>query len=123
AAEHDQALDSVLLSFAENGLRHRHDWDRVALGEYEIERLAEELVAALGGRAVVEPPGIAGALFDRAALGEDATGSLGAAHRGAGTIGSGRGSGNGGTPGRRQVFPAHGRLGVIVVERPAEAEG
>ena len=132
AAERGQPIDCALLSLDENGLRSGRAWNRLAQGEEEVERLAGELVVAIGGRSPARAPSSGGVLLGAGAL------------VGGGVIGAGGGGGGaelaeGGSPSAvgfahaaadrtraadgPLVFPRDGAQGVIVVERPAEAEG
>lgn len=91
-----QRVETVLLSFAPDGLRTQRRWGCTAIGAEEVHEVARQLVVALGGR-----------------LGRPEGGAFGAL----------------GVPPAADpveepvVFPSAGAHGVIVVERPAEAEG
>lgn len=102
-----QRIDTVLLSFAENGLQPRRAWGRVAVGNDEVERLAAELVTALGGRAASAglPLGEIGRAGATMIAANPPLGLSSSPHA---------------TP---TSFPAEGACGIIVIERPAEAEG
>lgn len=106
-----ESVERVLLSFVPDsagGLGGRADWDRVARGAESITELAKELTIALGGN----PPSRSHLLT-------------------AGLIGSPIGSPIGEAGQRAEqpeaeaapVFPQRATRGVIVVERPTEAEG
>ncbi|MCB1273669.1 MAG: FHA domain-containing protein [Leucobacter sp.] len=96
-------VERVLLSLVPeraNGLAKRAAWDRVAHGAREVAELARELTAALG--APVNPAAVADACA------EDGWGSEAVA--------------GGGAP-ERPVFSVAAAHGVVVVERPTDAEG
>lgn len=107
ASGHGEAVDSVLLTFVRDGLRSNYAWSRVGYGEEDVGRLARSLTCALGGRP---------AQCSASGLG------------GAGDLGRPGDPGDPGDPGSSgsdglAVFPRPGTRGVIVVERPADAEG
>lgn len=103
AQARDERVESILLSFAEDGLGSRRAWSRVASGEDEVAAAASYLVGALGGKPAA-----------RAGFG----GGIGQSVSAPGT-----------SPVEVEVeaepfvFPSSGARGVIVVERPAVAEG
>jgi len=93
SAERGARLDAVLLTFIPDGLREARAWERVASGEDEVRDLAGALA-----RALTRPPG-------ERASGPDRRDAPGAEHSAS------------------LVFPRPGAFGVVVVERPAAAEG
>ncbi len=106
-----EELDTVLLTMIPEGLRAHAGWGRVGYGEDEVRDLARELTVALGGRPAGRP-GIA-------PIGGMIGGPIGAPAALIGDRGGEHGAGETDPP----VFPRPGTRGVVVVERPAEAEG
>ncbi len=113
ARRRGESVERVLLSFVPqhaDGLAGRADWDRAAIGAEAVAELARELTLALGGR----PPAAPGALQY-------------------GLIGSPLGTvtplGDTAQPAAPESgdhapsFPLRAERGIIVVERPTEAEG
>lgn len=99
-----EGVERVLLSFdtGARGLGGRADWDRVACGVDAVAALARELTAALGGRPATRPMPLAGGL-----IGDPVAANAGDADA---------------ADPLAPPFPAPGSRGVIVVERPADAE-
>ena len=97
AGEHGERVEAVLLSFAECGIGARREWAHLARGAGPVERLAARLVVALGGKPAASASS-AGPITSLSAEREDPA-----------------------APPLR--FPGPGARGVVVVERPAEAEG
>ncbi|XPP26669.1 MAG: FtsK/SpoIIIE domain-containing protein [Leucobacter sp.] len=121
ASERGEAVESVLLTFVREGLRSEAAWDRVAYGEEEIGELARELTVALGGRPAARPAAGLGGLIG-GAIGGPIGGPIGGATAGSTAVAAAAlGSGEAGD--ERPVFPRPGARGIIVVERPADAEG
>lgn len=121
AWERGEAVESVLLTFVREGLRSEAAWDRVAYGEEEIGELARELTVALGGRPAARPAAGLGGLIG-GAIGGPIGGPIGGATAGSTAVAAAAlGSGEAGD--ERPVFPRPGARGIIVVERPADAEG
>ncbi|WP_336990980.1 FtsK/SpoIIIE domain-containing protein [Leucobacter sp. VD1] len=129
AAERGEVLETVLLSFDERGIGGSRHWDRIASGAADIERVAAELVVALGGQVPARGPLLGGGALNSGlgsgmGVGLAATGLVGA-----GAVSAAGSDGVGGVAtvaAEAQVpaFPAvSGARGVIVIERPAEAEG
>lgn len=115
AAGRGERLDTVLLTMIPEGLRSQGGWGRVAYGEDEVRDLARELTVALGGRPAARP--------GMAPIGGLIGGPIGAP---AGLIGARDGAGdeaNEAGDADPLVFPRPGARGVVIVERPAEAEG
>lgn len=105
AAEQDENVDAVLLTFATEGLQRARNWSRIAETDEEIAALSKKLVAALGGRPADRSRGI----FSGGVIGgeiDDGTSPIEGAS----------------TPDPPFVFPTPKSRGVIVVERSAEAE-
>ncbi len=103
-----EVVERVLLTFASDGLRTRGNWEQIGFGEDEVKDRARALTVALGGRPAAR----------RAAPGGI----------GAGIIGGTPGDGPAGRPDPEfeepvPVFPSLGSRGIVVVERPADAEG
>ena len=113
AEARDTAVESALLTFTRDGVRSARDWSRVACGEEDVASLSRHLILALGGRL----PKTSGALFGAgtSVIG----GPIGGPIRAPEAVAP-RGEPPD-SPGI--VFPGPGRHGVVVVERPAEAEG
>lgn len=115
AGDSGDKLDTVLLTMVSDGLRSQGGWGRVACGEQAVCHLARSLALALGGRSAQQSPMPAiGGVGSQPQGGTHISGVLGAergenAHTGQSSLGL--------------SFPAAGARGVIVVERPAEAEG
>ena len=102
------AVERVLLSFVPDragGLGAKGAWDRVARGPEEVAELAKELTVALGGT-LPNAPG----LLTQGLIGGPIGGLIGAEVEQAG-------------PEVQPPFPRSAPRGVIVVERPTEAEG
>lgn len=115
AAAQGELVDRVLLTFSEDGLGSDGDWEEVVVGEERVRDRARSLVQALGGKPASggsAAAGLIGGLIG-GPIGGPATPPIG------GQIGSAAGTPAPDLP----VFPAPGRRGVIVVERPADAEG
>ena len=102
------AVERVLLSFVPDragGLGAKGTWDRVARGAEEIADLAKELTVALGGT-LPNTPG----LLTQGLIGGPIGGLIGSEAEQA-------------APEVKPLFPRSVPRGVIVVERPTEAEG
>ncbi|WP_449277691.1 FtsK/SpoIIIE domain-containing protein [Leucobacter sp. GX24907] len=110
AAEQGEPVDTILLSFVDDGLQRSREWGRIAASEEEIERLAEKLVVALGGR---PPARRSNGIFGGGLIGDPGPAPSNAKQDDSSDPASGD----------KLEFPAAGATGVIVVERPAEAEG
>lgn len=117
AIAHGQSAERVLLTFAPDGLRTRSAWDQIGFGEDEVKDRARALTVALGGRPAARRATPSG---------------IGAGTIGAGTIGGSLGSAPGAPPGGAHggaseapvpAFPPPGKRGIVVIERPADAEG
>ena len=107
AEQHDEATELVLLTFAPDdggGLGGRAEWDRVARGAEEVAELARELTVGLGGKVPL-------------ASGAFSTGLIGM------TLGGPMPAEEPGPRDAAPAFPPVTKRGVIVVERPTEAEG
>ncbi|QBE48548.1 FtsK/SpoIIIE domain-containing protein [Leucobacter triazinivorans] len=118
AAGRGEEVETVLLTLTGNGLRSAGRWDRVAHGAAEVQDLARQLVVALGGAPVAPASGLPGGAVG-CPLGSRIGGPIGrpiADPAGDALAGAAE------TP-EPLVFPRAGARGVIVVERPAEAEG
>jgi len=111
AEEQHASIETVLLTLVPAGLRSRTQWDRVGFGAEQVAELAWNLVEALGGKRSTSRA------FGMPLIG----GPIGGA-----SIGTG-----GATtvppeeptePAEPFTFPQHGARGVIVIERPADAE-
>lgn len=123
AAARGVVVQRVLLTFSPDGLRERGEWERVALGEAEVREVTSELVIALGGRPsdahVRLGAGLIGGLIGEpigSPIGEpigDALGNESATPTGSAAS----------PPAEQKWFPEPGARAVIVVERPADAEG
>ncbi|WP_244301272.1 FtsK/SpoIIIE domain-containing protein [Leucobacter insecticola] len=100
--------ERVLLTFNAEGLRSRGVWDRTATGEDEVRTLAEQLVVALGGKPVAKSGGLTGGLIGGGLIGGSAL-----------PVGAPAGE----SDPEPLEFPSPGARGVIVVERPSDAEG
>lgn len=111
AAEQGEQIDTILLSFVDDGLQRFREWGRIASSEEEIERLAEKLVIALGGR---PPARRSGGIFGGGLIGDAFSAPSNVEQD---DVDADPASDEG------LVFPAPGARGVIVVERSAEAEG
>lgn len=116
ASAQGEDLEKILLTFNAQGLSSLETWDRAAVGEEEVQELAEQLIVALGGKPVAKGGGLIG-------------GSIGGGLIG-GLIGSGSlpddgkpSSGGDAEDPEPFEFPSAGSRGIIVIERPAEAEG
>jgi S-DNA-T family DNA segregation ATPase FtsK/SpoIIIE len=116
ASAQGEDLERVLLTLHPKGLQSRQHWDRAACGEDEVKALAEELVVAMGGKPVASGGGLIGGLIG---------GPIGGGLIGSGTLpGDEAAASQLGTPAPEPLeFPEYGARGVIVVERPADAEG
>lgn len=93
SAERGAGLDAVLLTFISDGLLEAGTWERVGAGEDEVRDLAGALA-----RSLTRTPG-------GRASGREHPDAPGAGHS------------------ESLVFPRPGAFGVVVVERPAAAEG
>lgn len=129
AAERGEPLETVLLSFDENGIGASRNWSRVACGAAQVEHVAAELVVALGGQSPARGSAPGGGGVIGGGLVGAGLGGAGLVGAGLGAAGLGGAAGGGGSPeleseSGRAAFPAAtGARGVIVIERPAEAEG
>ncbi|MBL3685866.1 FHA domain-containing protein [Leucobacter zeae] len=106
AAARGEAVEAALLTLSPDGLRSASDWDRTALGEDEVRGLGAAFVRAIGGPPVEPARGVPGG------VGGPIGGPPGIATPGTAT-----------PPPEPIVFPSPGARGIIVVERPADAEG
>lgn len=118
AERRGEAVERVLLTFvpeSEGGLGGRGRWDRLARGSEEVAELARELTLALGGKPPLAPAAVFGAGLIGGTVGDPP----------AAPVDGGIGSPSGYPPSEEPdpVFPRAFRRGVIVVERPTEAEG
>ncbi|WP_449283809.1 FtsK/SpoIIIE domain-containing protein, partial [Leucobacter sp.] len=114
AASRGDRVEAVLLTLTDDGLRSSGAWDRVAYGEEAVTDLARDLVVALGGKPVASAGGLLGGGIERA-IGGPLGNPLGSsAEPPAEAVAE--------AP-EALVFPARGARGVVVVERPADAEG
>ena len=105
------AVERVLLSFVPDragGLGSKATWDQVARGPEEVAELAKDLVEALGGSLPNKPGLLAPGLIG---------GPIGGLIGGAAEVETSE------TPPAKARFPRRAVRGVIVVERPTEAEG
>ncbi|TDP95548.1 S-DNA-T family DNA segregation ATPase FtsK/SpoIIIE [Leucobacter luti] len=110
AAAQGEHIDRVLLTFTAEGLADSGEWDEIAVGEEAVRERARALVLALGGKPA-PGSGVSGGMIG-GLIGAPIGGPIGgaqAAQESASEV--------------APVFPAPGRRGVIVVERPADAEG
>ncbi|WP_258566526.1 hypothetical protein [Leucobacter luti] len=110
AAAQGEHIDRVLLTFTAEGLADSGEWDEIAVGEEAVRERARALVLALGGKPA-PGSGVSGGIIG-GMIGAPIGGPIGgaqAAQESASEV--------------APVFPAPGRRGVIVVERPADAEG
>lgn len=126
ATQRGEEVDRVLLSFASEAEMPQWgtSWEHAAHGETKVEALARDLVAALGGRPHARAQDFAGALAG-GAVGDTLGGVLGLGRdtrTDTGVASTGTAGSEGGES-RAFEFPAPGRRGVIVVERPVDAEG
>ena len=121
AAGRGESVDSVLLSFAEDGPLQRCRWSRVASTDSAIDTLARQLVQALGGKpASARSVQFAGGGFGGGLIGDMLNES--AAEEAPSRQGAlATDDRDAREPQFR--FPAQGARGVIVIERPAEGEG
>ncbi|RGE19472.1 FtsK/SpoIIIE domain-containing protein [Leucobacter sp. wl10] len=108
AAARGGSCETTLLTFTLDGLRGSRDWGRVACGEEEVRDLARGLVLALGGRP--------------AALARGAPGGVIGARRGRPDVTPPSADEPRVETGRPALLSA-GARSVIVIERPADAEG
>jgi S-DNA-T family DNA segregation ATPase FtsK/SpoIIIE len=109
------SVERVLLSFVPDlagGLGGKAEWDRVARGAGEVSALAKELVEALGGT-LQNTPG----LLTPGLMGGPIGGST------SGFIAGSAEAETSEVPPAKARFPRRAARGVIVVERPTEAEG
>lgn len=120
-----EPVDRALVSFASApGLDGGPiAWDVCARGEAEAEILLPELVRAIGGKPHLSVPGV----LDRlgSGIGEAAVAGAGSGAVAGSGSGAGVRTGGGGSSGASEAleFPRPGHRGVIVVERPADADG
>lgn len=110
AHQRSEPVERVLLSFVPartGGLGGKADWNRSAEGPEAVAQLARDLTKALGGKPPAAPvaptPSVIGGSIAAGVLG-DTTAAPAASEE-------------------PPVFPTPGARGVIVVERPTEAEG
>lgn len=120
AVSRNEPFDTVLLTLVPNGLRVLHRWGRVAHGEEAVRDLARELTIALGGK-----PAGRGSFASRSGPIEGLVGAPIGVSDGGSVVGkNGTASGTEVPGGVDQLrFPHPGARSVVVVERPAEAEG
>jgi S-DNA-T family DNA segregation ATPase FtsK/SpoIIIE len=110
AAGHGESVEAVLLTLTGEGLKSSDGWDRIAHGDEEVRDLAQDLVVALGGRPVTPAGGLLGGVIGGPIGGRSGEPAAGAVD---GTM----------EKPEPMIFPRRGARGVIVVERPADAEG
>lgn len=113
AKSRGEASESILLSFTNDGLRSAEGWGRVAYGEDQVKDLAQDLILALGGKLARSSGGLIGGGIGL--IGGPIGGPIGSAETAAANQPA--------PESPTMVFPSPGARGIIVVERPAEAEG
>lgn len=144
-AARGEPVEAALLTFSGTGLRARPGWDRVAVGEEELLAFLPGLLGSIGGRPGRAPVPAAGAEPIGGPIAGPIGGPIGGPSGGpsGGPLGEPRGEPaasrlapppdapapapgppDPAAPGPADgAFPRPGARGVIVLERPADAEG